>query len=178
MFPPFITTIDTKSPDTYESEIFRGILLETIQEDTLKFKTNTVLLKSRLATWLKDETKKAIEGGEKTFALKHPLSALILQDLCDLVDPIFVVVTRPLAKIEETRARRNWHPVHGRVGAEIIYREIYSFLQDNNKSFYSISFEDYLTSERERLTLLEYCGFDVTIEEAQRNFEKSVNKRS
>ena len=110
--------------------------------------------------------------------MKHPLSALILRDLCDLVDPIFVVVTRPLAKIEETRVRRNWHPVHGRAGAEIIYREIYSFLQENNKSYYSIAFEDYLTSERERWMLLEYCGFDVTAEEVQRNFEKSVNKRS
>lgn len=178
MFPPFITTTDPKSPDTYESEMFRAILLETIQEETLEFKMNTDLLKRRLIDWIQTETEKAMYQNHHIFALKHPLSTLILEELCELVDPIFVVVTRPFSKIEETRVRRNWHQVLGRAGAEVVYRNIYSFLQENNKSYFAISFEDYLTSERQRLMLLEYCGFDVTEEEAQRNFEKSVRNRS
>ena len=177
MFPPFITTTDPKSPETYESEMFRAILLETIQEETLEFKMKTDLLKGRLTTWFHEETVKARSQGTDIFALKHPLSALILRELCELVDPIFVVVTRPLARIEETRVRRNWHSIHGRAGAEVIYKNIYSFLQENNKSYIAISFEDYLNSEKQRRMLLEYCGIDVSAEEAQRNFEKSVNKR-
>lgn len=178
MFPPFITTTDPKSPDTYESEMFRAILLETIQEESLSFKMNTDTLKGRLTTWFQEEIEKAKQRGHSTFALKHPLSALILKELCEIVDPVFVVVTRPLSKIEETCVRRNWHPIHGRTGAEVIYKEIYSYLQENGKSYFAISFEDYLRSEKERLMLLEYCGFSVTPEEAQRTFEKSVKKRN
>lgn len=178
MFPPFWIAIDEKSPATYESVMFRKILTDSIQEETLEFKMRENQLKGQLTSWLTKEIETAKQNSHNIFALKHPLSVLILQELCELTDPIFVVVTRPLANIEKTRVRRNWHNVYGRAGAEVVYRNIYSFLQENNKSYFAISFEDYLTSERQRLMLLEYCGFDVTEEEAQRNFEKSVRNRS
>lgn len=178
MFPPLLISTDPKAPEIYESERYREILLETIQEENLEFKTNTEKLSTELSRWLGEEIERAIQSGHSVFALKHPLSALILKELCEIVEPVFVVVTRPLSKIEETCVRRNWHPIHGRTGAEVIYKEIYSYLQENGKSYFAISFDDYLTSENERLMLLEYCGFSVTPEEAQRNFEKSVKKRN
>jgi len=177
LFPPFWIANDKKSPDTYESVMFRKMLRDTIQEETLEFKMNTNLLKDQMASWLIEEMKKAKRHGHNLFALKHPLTALVLSEICELVDPVFVVVTRPLANIENTRVRRNWSAIYGRVGAEVIYKNIYSFLQENNKSYFEISFEDYLKSEKQRLMLIEYCGFEVTAEEAQINFEKSVKNR-
>jgi hypothetical protein len=92
------------------------------------------------------------------------------------VNPTFVVLTRPFDQIESTRNAMNAHENLGRIGAQKIYDQIFSYLTDNSKTFLTISFEDFMKSSETRLKLLDYCDLDVSDFQAEEAFTKVTAK--
>lgn len=174
--PPYAIAYDQKTPSTFESEDFRGMLMATVNEWSLQYKVDTKIFRNGFKSWYQKQIPIAAEIGANKIALKHPLSAFLLTEICEVVDPIFVVVTRPFHKIEETRMRRGWHEVYGQAGAQIIYDRIYSFLHEQEKTFFTLSYDGFLNSAENRLKMLDFCDLDVTNEQAITAFEKIIRR--
>jgi len=169
--PPFSKATDEKSM-THESFYFRGMIAATIDEETLEFKADADIFRNGFQSWYKKQLPDAQASGNSRISFMHPLSAFLLHEICQVTQPTFVVLTRPFDQIEATRKSIGGHENLGRVGAQKIYDQIFSYLTDNSKSFLSLSFEDFSKSEESRLKLLDYCDLDVSDEQAQLAFAK------
>ena len=71
-----------------------------------------------------------------------------------------MVITRPLKEIEATRIRRNWHKVLGSFGAKILYNKIYSFLHENNKSYITVSYNQFRVDKQVQNKLLNFVDLN------------------
>lgn len=174
--PPYALAYDPKTPSTFESEDFRQMLLATIGELTLEYKVDTKIFRHAFKPWLNKKLLEAKELGFRTVALKHPLSAFLLHEIDAVCDPIYVVVTRPFAEIEETRKRRGWHAVYGERGASAVYDRIYNFLHQNDKQFISIPYMAFMTSHEVRSKVLDFCDLDVTDRHAHEAFARILER--
>jgi hypothetical protein len=174
--PPLSQAEDEKSK-TYESFYFRGMLAATIDENTLNFKADSSLFMNGFQRWFDEELPKAQAAGSAGISLMHPLAAFVLHEICQVIDPVIVVVTRPFEQIEKTRNNMKWHETYGRVGAQKIYDQIFSYLLDNTKTFLTISFNDFRNSQEARLKLLDYCDLNVSNSEADAAFAKVLNEK-
>ena len=170
--PPFAKSINPEQPLTYESEMFRGMVTATVNEYSFALKVEPVIFRNGFKSWFKQQVAKASDAGADRIVLNHPLSVFLLDEICAEVDPIFIVVTRRLERIEATRLKQNLQTSHGAEGARIIYDRIYHYLHEYEKSFIGISFREFAGSEDSRLRLLDYCGLDVQVTHARASFDK------
>ena len=176
-FPPFLTGVtDPRTPNTYESNRFRDILIQSVDEGTLQVKFSPKEFSDAFQAMVSEKLNMA-GIATQSLGLKHPLSAFWLLEISEIVEPIFVVVTRSIDKIEATRVRRNWFEMFGSKGAVIIYNKIYTFLQENGQSFLAISYEDFLNSQDERMKLLDYCDIKVSEQTAQEIYFKIISRQ-
>jgi hypothetical protein len=173
--PPFSKASDGVS-NTHESFYYRGILAATIDEESLEFKAEATIFKNGFQDWYKKQLPDGKAAGSSRISLAHPLSAFLLHEICKVVNPTFVVLTRPFDQIESTRSTMNAHENLGRIGAQKIYDQIFSYLTDNSKTFLTISFEDFMKSIETRLKLLDYCDLDVSDFQAEEAFTKVTAK--
>jgi hypothetical protein len=60
--------------------------------------------------------------------LKHPLSALIIPQICATFETRLIYLFRPLRDIEASRRRRKWAAQYGAKGAGIIYSHMFNAL--------------------------------------------------
>lgn len=135
--PPHFKTNDPRTPSAYEPAQLRSILLRHIDEQAVMISGNRLQLISEIQQWIGQTIQK--EGFDnRLVVLKHALLTLIIPELIALFQPKFIVVRRPYADIERSRARRQWPPIYGYFGARMIYERIYSDLLANN----TLSFMD------------------------------------
>ena len=163
--PPHQTTDDIKTPVAYESKQYRDALVNCIDECTLKIKGSAEDFESFFKEWIAQQYVKARENGCSSIILKHPLQSFLLQKITKHISPICVVVTRPLAKIEQTRLRRKWHPVYGAAGAKAVYNATYIYLHENGYCYMAIPYEKFREDDFVRKQLLSFCGINPTIEQ-------------
>lgn len=143
--PPHFKTNDPRTPYAYEPEMLRNILLRHIDEQALIVSGNRLQLISEIQQWLGQTLQKA-GCDNRVVALKHPLLSIIVPELITLLQPKFIVIRRPYTDIERTRARRQWPPIYGYLGARMIYDRIYSDLvANNNLGFLDLHLPDLLS---------------------------------
>jgi hypothetical protein len=94
--------------------------------------------------------------------LKHPIAALALTDILSVCSPEVLVVSRPLAQIEQSRLRRKWHPIYGAEGANKLYSAAYNGLINHALSFRTVSYPEFLTKLAYRRKLISELGFQPT----------------
>jgi hypothetical protein len=170
--PPFAKSIDANHPVTYESEMFRGMVSATVNEYTFEFKVDPLIFRNGFNSWYKQQLELAEQAGAQTIILNHPLSVFLLDEICQFVDPLFVLITRSFEKIEQTRIKQNLPATYGREGAQRIYERAYSYLHDHEKNFLSISFRNFAGSYQTRLKLVDFLDLEVPTDIVERAFNK------
>lgn len=169
--PPFAKSLNPDQPNTYESEMYRGMVSATVNEYSFEFKVDPRIFRNGFKSWYAQQVENASKLGKQRIVLNHPLSVFLLDEICQIVDPIFLVVTRPFEKIEATRAKQNLQPSYGKDGAQLIYERAYSYLHDREKTYLAISFRNFAATEEARLQLIDYCGLDISNQKAKIAFE-------
>ncbi len=142
--PSHWITYDERTPISYEPNALRDIVLPCMEEAELTYKPglDREALKASLAEWARVEEDKARQGGWRGLAIKLPHLAFFLPEVCAAWNPEFLVVTRRLADIENTRKRRAWQPYLGIAGAKVIYGRLFGDLLSLQRGYLTISFEE------------------------------------
>lgn len=158
--PPHWLLNDPRTPDTYESVEFREILIKCINEHsfTPSIPEHTKVFKDFIRAWFPAKQAEAKAIGVQAIVLKNPLAAFFLNEINEICSPKYLLVTRGLKDIENTRFRRRWVPTYGQQGAKVIYSVIFDTLIKIEKSFHAISYYDFLYSESERGKMREYLA--------------------
>lgn len=151
--PPHIQTFDERTPNSHESVEFRNALASCRDEISLNELQPHDNFLNWFRPWLAEKKIEAQKNGRNVIALKHPLSAFFVPQLAQVEDLDFVVINRRFSAIEKTRVRRGWHEVYGAAGAGRVYSALMSGLIQAGRSYYTISFEDFLTNPEARARL-------------------------
>lgn len=173
-FGPYLASNDPRTQNTYEFLPFREIVRRYVSVPELSFRepgpgaaeADFRGLRSRIESHefgAHDNT-----PGSAIF-LKSPPSALVLPQICRVFDVHLICVVRPLEQIERSRLRRGWPPVHGRLGAEVIYRHIDHALDTQICPYIRIDYSDVVTSPAETvMRLVQFASLRVTPEQTRR----------
>lgn len=139
--------------------LLKNILLQHIDEQALMIAGNRLRLISEIQQWLEQSLQQA-GCDNRVIVLKHPLLSIIIPELISLLDPKFIIVRRNFADIERTRARRRWHPIHGYLGARMLYDRIYSELVANNSlGFMDLHYADLLSRPDQEISrIADFAG--------------------
>tara|TARA_Y100001960_G_C14772971_1_gene881290 strand:+ start:997 stop:1617 length:621 start_codon:yes stop_codon:yes gene_type:complete len=156
--PPHHHTNDPRTPVAYESILYKNALADCFDEFSLKRKGSIENFTTFFEKWLGEQITIAKNIDATHIALKHPLQIFLLPRIEQITKVKYVVVTRPLIDIENTRKRRNWRPVYGEAGAKVIYREIYSYMHRKNKPYLALPYAEFRTDYDLRILLLNYIG--------------------
>ena len=108
--PPFLRLNDPRTPVSGESRELRRILGAAFSHELLTRTATPAWILPRLRIW----------AGPGLSVAKMPMLTWFLPEILAAWDAHFVIVARPIEKIEATRARRGWPAIYGRVGAERI----------------------------------------------------------
>lgn len=163
--PPHVTTVDEKTPNSYEPKVLRDVLLQCIDERTLQPKGNAELFVRFFRQWTAEQKQLAAAAGYDVLVLKHALLVFMLPAIIRMASCKVIVVTRALESIEKTRVRRNWHPTLGQDGAKIIYSTASNYLRESGISFLSVAFEEFRTSQHIRETAISFAGLKPSPEQ-------------
>lgn len=157
--PPHFRTNDSRTPNAYEPVLLKNILLQHIDEQALMIAGNRLRLISEIQQWLEQSLQQA-GCDNRVIVLKHPLLSIIIPELISLLDPKFIIVRRNFADIERTRVRRRWHPIHGYLGARMLYDRIYSELVANNSlGFMDLHYADLLSRPDQEISrIADFAG--------------------
>jgi len=133
-FGPYMQINDSKRPNTYEFIPFRDTLRTFISPRTLSLTPDSVDVEAKLRklrTRMENQEFGPYDAtaGRPIF-LKHPLSALVISQICNVFDTKLIYVLRPLTDIEATHQRRRWPPQFGKGAAEEIYANMFRILVD------------------------------------------------
>jgi len=175
--PYFQGAIDLMTPNTYESNDFRALMMYAIDEWSFEYKISSTEFRQLFQQFINHKINSINYSPDQLLGLKHPLSVFWLKEITEIIDPVFIVVTRSFEKIESTRLRRNWLESYGSKGAKTIYGHIYSFLQENGYSFFAISYDDFLDNSEKRLKLLDYCDISLSLDKTQIAFEEVISRK-
>ena len=160
--PPHHHTNDNLTPNSYEPLRYGKALRELFDEFTLQKKGSVEKFEHFFEEFYSHESEIAQSLGFQTVALKHPLQTFILPYLNTFLRPVYVLVTRPLNKIEATRRRRNWHSVYGESGARQIYKAAMDFFVDNSCPYLALPYNALREDVSARRHLLEFCDLSPT----------------
>ena len=155
--PPTIKTSDPRTPDSHESVAFRHAVAAINDELTLAKIGKPEEFKAWFQDWLPKRQDEARSLGKQFILLKHPLNAMLLQEINQVCQPKMVLVTRPFAEIEKTRLRRGWAQNYGAFGANKIYSAAITNFIEGRINFISVDFKTFLNSRSERAKILDYC---------------------
>jgi len=133
-FGPFHRTRDERTANTYELIAFKNLLHRVASEQTVSLIPG-VDVKAEL-TRFRDQLVKDHAGsydaetGRPIF-LKHPLSALIIPEICEIFRTRLIYVIRPPRNIDATQRRRNWSGgPFGAEAAKIVYSRMFGVFID------------------------------------------------
>lgn len=130
---PFFLSNDPRTPNTYECLPFIELVRKLVSDTTLQLSvpSRDVVLEELAAfkeTFLRQACRQRGVSEDGPVVLKHPLSAVILNEITRVFDARLIVLLRPLDQIEETRRRRNWSAVYGEAGAKLVYTHIFNHI--------------------------------------------------
>lgn len=161
--PPHVHTVDDRTPNAYEPAELKQVLGLCIDEDTLEPTTRINAFEPFFANWIAKQRQKAAEAGHRFIVLKHALQSFLLPAITKIEPHCrIVVVSRPFAKIEATRARRNWAHSYGEVGARKVYGATYTWLHENNHGYLVVPYERLRSEPELRDEMLIYLGLTPT----------------
>jgi hypothetical protein len=154
---PYFHSNDERTPNTFESAEFRAALLRIVSETTLSFHPGVEpaaeigRLRDRIAGL-----------GHPSIFLKHPLSAMLIPDICRMLDTRLVYVLRPLADIEATRKRRDWLATTGSAGAKALYGRMFDVLVNHAFPTLMIRYSELLANPVNVATrLAQFAGLQI-----------------
>ena len=164
--PPHVHTVDSRTPNSYESKEFRKIILSFANQKTLSVDTtNSDLFVQRLKKFMVD-----VEASHRSpkndihptyIFLKHPMASICLKEISLALDPAIILVHRPLEKIEATHNRRGWDIQSGATGAQTIYAKAHSDLTTLGREYLNVSFDQFLEeTEQEIFRILNFCQIE------------------
>ncbi len=136
---PYWAIDDPRTGSTFESAAFRSLLLELADETGLELKCAPTAIVPALVRFRKWAEQQA--DGEPYF-LKHPLAALVLEQLERVLAPRFLFVFRNPADIEATRRRRGWASRFGAASARILYARMIGFKARSQSPVLTVHYED------------------------------------
>ena len=171
---PFWRIDDHKTPNTYESRIFRELMLRVSSEPDLRLKEGMESSVNSELVNLRDQIGKAILGNTPDkiippIMLKHAMSATMIDQIHQTFSAKFVFVHRDLADIENTRARRNWPPFAGAEGAEKIYSMLSSARKLPGIQIADVDYNDLISNPADVTgRLASFCGLDSSNGNVQR----------
>jgi hypothetical protein len=130
---PFFWSNDPRTPNTYECLPFIELVRKLVSGTTLELSVpSRDVVIEELAAFKENVLCNACRqrgvSDDGPVVLKHPLSAVILNEITQVFDTRLIVVLRPLDQIEETRRRRNWSSVYGEAGAKLVYTHIFNHI--------------------------------------------------
>jgi hypothetical protein len=130
-FGPYYQPADERTPNSHELIAFREMILTLASEET------TTLLPGADVKTALDQFRDRIvnqdfgaydsNAGIPIF-LKHPLSALIIPQICAAFETRLIYLVRPVRDIELSRRRRKWGAQYGAKAAGIIYSHMFNAL--------------------------------------------------
>ncbi len=169
--PPHFQTNDQRTPTAYENTDYVDALhkfIDTDSKDSLFAKKGDIKkFLEFFEQWFTSQVMIARNIGKQFLVLKHPLQIFVLEEIESYFDPKYIVLTRSLEKIEQTRVRRNWPEVFGKKGASILYDEINTYFEEKEKPFFPIEYESFLKKEQLRKEMLEFCELKISAEKLQ-----------
>lgn len=160
---PFFTTRDPKTGNSYESIVFRKLLLSLASERTFSVqKEKDVVLAEfkKFQDYLRDLVLKSeIDFVRRPIVLKHTLSCLFLEEIDKIFDAQFIFVRRSIDEIEAGRLRRNWASFFGTEGAKKAFSEMDKFLSLARHNVFTIKYQDILDDPIGKVeNLAAFCG--------------------
>jgi hypothetical protein len=160
---PYFQTRDERTVNSYESILFRDVMVGLVNEENLSLRDGAELIAESELREFRDQLMigdlaTAVRAHRPIF-LKHPLSAMFLPQICKLFDARLIYVVRPIAEIETTRLRRNWGPEFGGKGAELIYSHMFQTFVEYAFPTIIVRYKELLASpEAHARRLLEFAG--------------------
>tara|TARA_X000000950_G_C13879886_1_gene646444 strand:+ start:295 stop:867 length:573 start_codon:yes stop_codon:yes gene_type:complete len=166
--PPHFQTNDQRTPTAYENKDYVDALHKFIDTDSkgplFTQKGDVKEFLGFFEQWFTSQVTISRNIGKQFLILKHPLQIFVLDQIEPHFEPKYIVLTRSLEKIEQTRVRRNWPEVFGKKGASILYSEINTYFEKKQKPFFPIEYEQFLTNEKNRKELLIFCELEISTE--------------
>jgi hypothetical protein len=112
--PPVFRIDDPATPFSGESQALRRLVLGHFSEPRMRRTHDAARLPEALRAW----------AGPGPAVAKYPPLAWFVPEMVEAWEARFLIVRRPLDRIEATRIRRRWPPVYGAVGARLVYDRI------------------------------------------------------
>ncbi len=137
--PPYWAIDDPRTGCTFESAAFRSLLLELADETALELRCAPAMVVPalvRFRNWAE------LQAGGEPYFLKHPLAALVLEQIERVFAPRFLFVYRDPADIEATRRRRGWPSRFGAGSAKILYARMIGFQARSQGRILNVHYED------------------------------------
>lgn len=130
-FGPYYRPVDERTPNSHELIAFRDLILTLASEETttllpgIDVKTALDKFRDRIAN---QELGPYDSSAGIPILLKHPLSALIIPQICTAFETRLIYLVRPVREIEASRRRRKWGAQYGAKAAGIIYSQMFNAL--------------------------------------------------
>ena len=130
-FGPYYQPADELTPNSHELIAFRELILTLASEETTTLlpggdvKTALDKFRDRIAN---QEFGTYDSNAGIPIFLKHPLSALIIPQICAAFETRLIYLVRPVRDIELSRRRRKWGAQYGAKAAGIIYSHMFNAL--------------------------------------------------
>jgi hypothetical protein len=130
-FGPYYRPTDERTPNSHELIAFRDLILTLASEKTTTLLPG-VAVKTALDKFRDRITNQELSPYDRNAGipifLKHPLSALIIPQICAAFETRLFYLVRPLRDIELSRRRRKWGAQYGAKAAGIICSHMFNAL--------------------------------------------------
>jgi hypothetical protein len=167
-FGPYFQPADERTPDSHELIAFRGLLQTLASEETttllpgIDVRMKLDKFHNRIAS---QEFGPYNDKSEIPIFLKHPLSALIIPQICVAFDTRLIYLVRPLSEIEASRRRRKWGVQYGAKAAGIIYSHMFNALINRNVPTIIVRYGELINWPMEHARkLAAFAGFKVDLD--------------
>lgn len=141
--PPLWKIDDPRTPNTWESGPWRDVLHALVDERTARPRSHDAAAHRRALEAFRDLY---CRSSGTPALLKHPLAALLLDEIDQVMRPKFIFVFRPIAAIEATRARRGWADWLGPKGAGEVFGRMLSFYIAGKGEVLPVRYNDLIAS--------------------------------
>ena len=173
--PPYHRCSDPRTPNTYESKLFRDMVLDCVSEPHLRLVKSPAEIVDRIYRFREaiDDLAKNDASISNAYVFKHPLASFVLPQLKEVFPTLQTIcVLRKIEEIEATRQRRKWHPIYGEHGASTIYGAIFKNLIEQTVPIEFVWYSKLI--ERPRQTILELADA-IGIEPVERNVLSAID---
>ena len=149
---PTFGTNDPRTPDSFESEAFRSLVLKYVREENptvvvhrRKLLDDLITLRVNMEAnwnWPTDRPKRAV--------LKLPAASACLQEMHEAFDLRVVTMQRPVDEIRESCRRRGWHTSYA-AASDQLYELIFRAMAELGKSHLRIAYHELTTAPKSTL---------------------------